>query len=431
MNEGERSMVKLSRHRTWISRLCLQSVRAVLAMSIVLAGILAARSAHAQTFKVLYRFKGEADGAGPGNLIIDASGTLYGTAGGGSSTGAGAGVVYRLDPTTGEESVLTTFTGVGGGAANPIGTLARDSSGRLYGTAANSGKGGAGGIVFETFAKGGRDTLHSFAKGGEEDGRSPIAGVILDKRGNLYGNTTLGGTSGSGVVFELHIKSRKETILYSFKGSGGDGLSPYAALIRDSSGNLYGTTEGGGNFGGVCGTNGCGTVFKVDATGHETVLYRFTGGTDGQNPLYGALVRDSAGNLYGTTSRGGASNLGVVFMLNRKGKGKETILHSFAGGPDGALPYAALIRDQAGNLYGTTIEGGGTGCQSTGCGAVFKLDTTGKETVIYTFTGKKDGANAFALVGDAAGNFYGTAETGGNTDCNPPYGCGTVFELAP
>jgi uncharacterized repeat protein (TIGR03803 family) len=273
MNEGERSMVKLSRHRTWFSRLCLQSVRSVLAMSIVLTGILAARSAHAQTFKVLYRFKGEADGAGPGNLIIDASGTLYGTAGGGSSTGAGAGVVYRLDPTTGEESVLTTFTGVGGGAANPIGTLARDSSGRLYGTAANSGKGGAGGIVFETFAKGGRDTLHSFAKGGEEDGRSPIAGVILDKRGNLYGNTTLGGTSGSGVVFELHIKSRKETILYSFKGSGGDGLSPYAALIRDSSGNLYGTTEGG--------------------TGHETVLYRFTGGTDGQNPLYGALVRVS------------------------------------------------------------------------------------------------------------------------------------------
>jgi uncharacterized repeat protein (TIGR03803 family) len=338
MNEGERSMVKLSRHRTWFSRLCLQSVRSVLAMSIVLTGILAARSGHAQTFKVLYRFKGEADGAGPGNLIIDASGTLYGTAGGGSSTGAGAGVVYRLDPTTGEESVLTTFTGVGGGAANPIGTLARDSSGRLYGTAANSGKGGAGGIVLETFAKGGRDTLHSFAKGGEEDGRSPIAGVILDKRGNLYGNTTLGGTSGSGVVFELHIKSRKETILYSFKGSGGDGLSPYAALIRDSSGNLYGTTEGG--------------------TGHETVLYRFTGGTDGQNPLYGALVRDSGGNLYGTTSRGGASNLGVVFMLNRKGKGKETILHSFAGGADGALPYAALIRDQAGNLYGTTIEGG-------------------------------------------------------------------------
>jgi uncharacterized repeat protein (TIGR03803 family) len=402
---------------------------ATLGLAITLASVaVVSQPAQAQKFKVLYTFEGGADGAGAGNLII-AAGILYGAAGGGLSNGAGAGVVYKVDPASGEETVLTTFTGVRGGAANPIGALARDSSGHLYGTAANSGKGGAGGIAFEAFAKGGRTTLHSFAKGGEGDGSSPIAGVILDKKGNLYGNATLGGTSGSGAVFELNIKSRKETILYSFKGSGGDGLSPYAALIRDSSGNLYGTTEGGGTFGGTCGTNGCGTVFRVDVTGRETVLYSFMGGTDGQNPLYGALVRDSEGNLYGTTSRGGASNLGVVFKLNKKAK--ESVLHSFAGGADGALPYAALIRDEAGNLYGTTIEGGSSGCQSTGCGTVFKLDTTGKETVLHTFTGKKDGANAFALVRDAAGNFYGTAESGGDTTCNPPYGCGTVFKLTP
>jgi uncharacterized repeat protein (TIGR03803 family) len=184
--------------------------------------------------------------------------------------------------------------------------------------------------------------LYQFKSG--NDGSQPYASLILDTKGNLYG-TTEGDPTG------------QETVLYSFTGST-DGGSPEAGLIRDAKANLYGTTYLGGS-------SSAGTVFKLDPTGQETVLYSFTGGADGANPSEGSLIRDSAGNLYGTTPQGGASDFGVVFKLDPAGK--ETVLHSFSG-RDGKIPYGTLVRDKAGNLYGTTYEGG-----AYGGGVVFKI----------------------------------------------------------
>jgi uncharacterized repeat protein (TIGR03803 family) len=222
-----------------------------------------------------------------------------------------------------------------------------------------------------------------------------------------------------GVVATPSAQAQAFEILYTFTGTftgGADGWGPNG-LIRDAAGNLYGTTQYGGNsscFG------GCGTVFKLDTAGTETVLYTFTGGTDGANPV-ASLIRDSAGNLYGTTYGGGASNLGTVFKLDTTGT--ETVLHSFTGAPDGANPTAALVRDAAGNLYGTTFAGG----LASGTGTVFKLDATGTETVLHTFSGyPTDGARpTAALIRDAAGNLYGTTSVGGASK----FDGGTVFKL--
>ena len=244
--------------------------------------------------------------------------------------------------------------------------------------------------------------MHSFTGGA--DGSDPYAGLIRDSAGNLYGTTLLGGASGAGVVFKVDTTGT-ETVLHSFSG-GTDGGAPQAGLIRGSAGDLYGTTVQDG-------ASGAGVVFKLDAIG-ETVLYSFTGGADGSNP-FGSLVRDSAGNLYGTTESGGASGAGVVFKLDTTGT--ETVLYSFTGDADGGYPYAGLIRDSAGNLYGTTSSGG-----ASGQGVVFELDTTGTETVLYSFTTGADGAFPYAgLIRNSAGNLYGTAT----------YGYGVVFRIQP
>jgi uncharacterized repeat protein (TIGR03803 family) len=189
----------------------------------------------------------------------------------------------------------------------------------------------------------------------------------------------------------------------------------------DRGGNLYGTTYYGG-------ASDNGTVFKLDAMGKETVLYSFTGGTDGQWPI--GIVLEAAGNLYAGQQLGGAYFSGVLYKLDTNGK--ETVLYSFTGaGSDGAAPQAVFIRDAAGNLYGTTAYGSGAGCLGSGCGTVFKLDTMGKETVLYSFTGGADGANPYfaGLVREGVGNLYGTTSAGGNLKCNAPSGCGTVFKV--
>jgi uncharacterized repeat protein (TIGR03803 family) len=251
--------------------------------------------------------------------------------------------------------------------------------------------------------------------------------VIRDSVGNLYGTTGGGGTFGFGTVFKLDT-SGKETVLYSFTG-GADGEFPEAGLVRDVAGNLYSTTIFGGTSGNCNG--GCGTVFKLDTTGKETVLYSFRNG-DGAYP--NSVIRDSAGNLYGTTYGGGppsfcfGSGCGVVFKVDTTGK--ETVLYTFTGGADGANPYAGLVRDAKGNLYGTTSYGGDMAACKGGCGVVFKLDKTGKETVLHRFMGA-DGASPYAgLVRDAKGNIYGTTFTGGDLTCVVYVGgCGVVFKL--
>jgi uncharacterized repeat protein (TIGR03803 family) len=195
--------------------------------------------------------------------------------------------------------------------------------------------------------------------------------LILDAAGDLYGTTDYGSASGTGTVFKLD-STGKETVLYTFTGTD---VFP-SNLILDASGNLYGTTYAGGSNG-CSGNFGCGTVFKLDPTGTETVLYSFTGAADGAYPVAG-LTMDSAGNLYGTTNEGGGTGCngggcGVVFRLDTSGD--ETVLHSFTGAADGAYPHASLVRDAAGDLYGSTVGGGfkGAGCGSGGCGTIFKI----------------------------------------------------------
>ncbi len=269
--------------------------------------------------------------------------------------------------------------------------------------------------------------LHALITFNEANGANPIGDLIQDGQGNLYGTSYDGGASGYGIVFKLD-PAGNETVLYSFTG-GSDGGYPEAGLIRDAQGNLYGTASGGG-LTGSNEPNGAGVVFKLDPAGNFSVLYRFTGGTDGAAPFAG-LIQDTQGNLYGTTNTGGASGYGVVFKLDSSGN--ETVLYSFTGGSDGGNPEAGVIMDAQGNLYGTTNGGGIVASERTG--VVFKLDPAGNETVLHSFTGSADGAAPIAgVIMDAQGNLYGTTFLGGNTDSNRfngPYGAGVVYKLDP
>ena len=279
-------------------------------------------------------------------------------------------------------------------------------------------------------------TLHSFCPTtGCKGGADPITGLAMDTAGNLFGTTSGGGTTcsggflGCGTVFK--VAGKNFSVLHKFKG-GLDGAAPFVGnMIVDSKGNLYGVTKAGG--GGNCvfgGPPGCGTVFKVTGT-KEIVLHSFLGSPDGAAPS-GYLVADSAGNLYGTTISGGANNNGTVFKLDTNGT--ETVLYSFCpkiGCADGAGPYGGLITDANGNLYGTTW-GGGTG---GGYGTVFKVTKAGKETVLYSFCsvpGCADGSSPIAgLLMGTSGNLYGTTYLGGTGLCPQTgnNGCGTVFKV--
>jgi uncharacterized repeat protein (TIGR03803 family) len=401
-------------------------VFALIPAAMFVTSAIATPAAQAQTYAVLHRFQGPpADGSGPsiGHLTLDSAGNLYGTA---QDGGASAfGVVFKLDKTG--ETVMYSFTGDADGAF-PEGGLIRSLAGNLYGTTSGGGRVGQG-VVYKLDTTGQETVIHTFT--GRDGGGSPFAGLIGDSAGNLYGTTRYGGGNGEvGVVFQLD-KTGTETVLHKFTG-GADGSSPQAGLIQDSAGNLYGTA-GGGIVASAC-PLGCGVVFKLDTIGTYTVLHSFTGGADGGYPEYAGLIQDSAANLYGTTSVGGASGYGVVFRLDTTGT--VTVLYNFTGGADGGSPQSGVIQDSAGNLYGTALFGGDLSCKlgaTFGCGVVFKLDTTGRETVLYSFTGGSEGANPIAgLILDSAGNLYGTASAGGIFDgACVGLGCGVVFKLQP
>lgn len=258
-------------------------------------------------------------------------------------------------------------------------------------------------------------TLYAFSGG--TDGGRPQSTPIRDAKGNLYGTTFWGGNlncnsgNGCGVVYKLD-KTGTETVLHSFAG-GTDGAYPYASLIMDKAGNLYGTTSAGGGTG-CFSNNGCGTIFKIDPTSKETVLYSFTGGTDGGVP-YSALIKDKAGNLYGTASIGGdlncGSGLGCGVVYEWSNSSKQSVLYTFKGS-DGAYPgLGSLAMDSKGNFYGTTEGGGDPTCQ---CGVVFKLTSTGTETVLHAFTGgSTDGQSPASHVKLFQGSLYGTTLLGG------------------
>ena len=306
-------------------------------------------------------------------------------------------------------TVLHNFTGSPDGAY-PFAGVIRDTAGNLYGTTEGGGK--AAGTVFKVSKTSKETVLHSFTE--SPDGGAPFGGLVRDAAGNLYGTTAQGGSSSNfGTVFKVSTTG-KETVLHSFKGGTKDGEYPEADVLRDAAGNLYGTTSKGGS-------SGYGTVFKVSTTGKETVVHSFTGGANGAYP-YAGVIMDTKGNLYGTTSEIGSSGYGTVFKVSTTGK--ETVLHNFTGGAHGAYPYAGVIMDAKGNLYGTTVGGG-----AQGLGTVFKLSTTGKLTTLYSFcsrSGCADGGEPYAgLVRDAAGNLYGTTTLGGGSSSS-----GGVYEFS-
>ncbi len=251
-------------------------------------------------------------------------------------------------------------------------------------------------------------TLYSFTGG--LDGSEPFAGVIQDPAGNLYGTTALGGGDQLGVVYEMNTAGT-ETVLYSFTGY--DGLYPLAPVDRDKAGNIYGTTFSGG-------TSLDGAVFKIDTAGNETVLHSLTYGSGGCEPSQG-LVRDNAGNLYGTTFACGSSDYGTIFKVSRAGN--FTLLHGFTGYPsDGAEPYYGhLVMDKSGNLYGVTPAGG-----ASGYGALYKLSKGGTLTLLHSFNkGTSDGCYpGGSVVQDNAGNFYGTTYQCGSSNS------GTIWKVS-
>lgn len=389
--------------------------------------------AEAASVKTLYVFEGGTDGDSPAaGLTADAQGNLYGTTeyGGSQSacSGGGCGTVFKLasDDT---ESVLYAFTGTNGDGFWPAGGLLRDKAGNLYGTTLYGGIKGhckySCGTVFSLTPDGVETVIHAF--NGGKDGWAPAAGLIADSKGNFYGTTQSGGAKDLGTVFRIS-RNGTEKVLYAFKG-GSDGANPEASLLLDKAGNLYGTTA----IGGTCSNaGGCGTVFRLAPDGTETVLYTFTDGTDGGYPA-SSLIADKAGNLYGTTEGGGIpgikscdrSTCGVVFSLAPDRT--ETVLYSFHGGMnDGGEPHAGVVADTAGNLYGTTYRGGGNKCGGQGCGTVYKLAPDGTESVLAALAiSDKANAPTAGLIIGANGRLYGTASLGGgpkNVDC-----CGSVF----
>ena len=405
-------------HRDWISKIRLQRAMAALTFVALLGpSLVASVSAEAQTFTVLHNFTGAPDGAlSESGLVRDKAGTLYGTTlgGGDSSCNSPNGCgVVFKVEADGDETVLHSFTG-GSDGAYPQAGLVRDTMGNLYGTAEEGGASGDG-TVFEISPRGKETVLYAFM-GGAADGCYPFGGLVRDKVGNLYGTTNECGSTGYGTVFRISHKNGKETVLHSFTGS--DGAYPYlTSLILDGKGNLFGVAVGGGNS--MCGGNGCGTVYELSRSGKFTVLYTFTGGTsDGCGPS-GIPTIDTDGNLYGTTSNCGSSGYGTTWKLNKSGK--ETVLHSFAGAPsDGSYPLAGVIRDAKGNLYGDTSEDG-----ASDDGTVYELSEKGALTLLHSFVAA-DGAGPFGdLTRDTAGRFYSTSSGGGSGNY------GTVFKLTP
>jgi uncharacterized repeat protein (TIGR03803 family) len=401
--------------------------------------LLSLTAAHAaDTERVLYSFNGvnvAVNIVTAVGLSIDASGSLYGL-GGPTSTHPYGSILRLAKGPAGHwnMTVLYEFRGAADGNG-PNGNLVFDSSGNLYGTTAYGGPYGQGTVFELTPTASGpwkETTLYSFTD--LSAGRYPYAGVIFDAMGNLYGTASVGGTTGGcGTVFELSPSSSgawTETTLHGF-GCGNDGNIPAAPLVFDQKGNLYGTTQnGGGKNTTICGVIGCGTVFELtpgSGAWTELALYAFGDGTDGSFPA-GPLVLDAAGSLYGTAAAGGDFGYGAVFELS-PGSGAtwtESTLYSFAGGTDGQLPQFGLVRTMAGNFYGVTDVGGA----SCNCGTVFELAPVAgggwAKNTLYTFLGGTDGGNPYSgLVIDKQGGLYGATTLGGADNQ------GTIFRLFP
>jgi uncharacterized repeat protein (TIGR03803 family) len=388
----------------------------------------------------LYAFHGAHPARPYSGLTADRHGALFGTTAGGGPIDLG--MIFKLTPgTTGyTKSILYRFQAKDG--AHPYAGLVAGNDGAFYGTTFNGGgtfcRQGCGTVFKLTPTRTGyaHSVLHRFR--GRRDGANPEGSLMIDSQGALYGTTSAGGGAawcegGCGTVFKLTPSGPGyvERILYAFKGSY-DGFNATGGLVADREGRLYGTTGGGFT---PCSPNGpCGTVYKLTPAGSgytELVLYRFAGSTDGAHPWAGVIV-DRDGVLYGTASAGGGSHCsggcGNVFRLTPTGGGYTPgVAYIFQGGNDGRDPLAGLIADKHGSLFSTTAYGGG----STDNGTVFKLTPTGRtysETILYSFHRLNDGATPYSsLIADDRGALYGTASQGGDPICSG--GCGTVFKV--
>jgi uncharacterized repeat protein (TIGR03803 family) len=392
--------------------------------------------ANAQTYTVLHTFTGSPDGVYPSPLIRDAEGNLYGTAeaGGNNTTNClgGCGMVYKID-TAGNLSVLYNFAG-GSNGAYPLAALARDASGNLYGTTQGLGTFNLS-VVFKLTADG-QETSFAAPEG------SLNAPVVVDAKGNLYGMTPYGGSPncgwdreelGCGTLFVM-TPNGKFTIVHNFTGT--DGMFPQSGLVRDSKGNFYGAAV----FGGIrsCRTvgngrdnsaSGCGTIFKVDVHGNFSVLYTFTGQSDGSGPL--GVIIDSEGNLYGIAAGGGdlqgnCCGYGTIFKLDTN-TGVYSVLFTFTPEIPGSNPLVTnlLARDPKGNFYGAQWTGG-----AHGTGFLFRLDTAGNYADLFDFQEQSNGINEDGffpngIVLGSAGDVYGSMSMGGFS------GFGTVFHITP
>jgi len=358
------------------------------------------------------------NGADPqAGVTFDSSGNLFGTTTYGGASGAGT--VYEIAKGTSTITDLASFTGAGPGTngGNPAAGVTFDSSGNLFGTTYQGGAYGYG-TVYEIAH--GTNTITDLASftGAGTNGADPVAGVTFDSSGNLFGTTAYGGASGAGTVYEIAKGTSTITDLASFTGAGTNGAYPYAGVTFDSSGNLFGTTTYGG-------ASGLGTVYEIaHGTNTFTDLASFTGnGTNGARP-YAGVTFDSSGNLFGTTASGGASGVGTVYEI-AQGTSTITTLAFFTGngaGTNGGEPLAGVTFDSSGNLFGTTYGGG-----ASGYGTVYEIaQGTSTITDLASFTGAgTNGAYPYAGVTfDSSGNLFGTTYGGGAS------GAGTVYEIA-
>jgi uncharacterized repeat protein (TIGR03803 family) len=373
-------------------------------------------------FHSLFSFQGS-NGANPGygNLVQGPDGNLYGTTE--VSTGT-QGTVFKFATTASKPTTLYVFCSKSDPmclyGAKPYGGLTLASNGKFYGTTYNGGGGGNNGTVFQITSAGKLTNVYDFL--GSTTGSEPQAAPFQAKDGNLYGTTTIGGSSNLGTLYEMTTAGANEVSL-SF--TGGNGELPYARLVQGTNGNIYGTTSQA--------TSGNGTVFAILPKTGFARLHTFKGVANGGNP-YGGLIQASNGNFYGTTSTGGGNSQGgTVFSMTPAGKIKT--IYSFCAKPnctDGRNPLASLIQGTDGNLYGTTYNGGSNSnpnCLSnSGCGTVFQITTAGKLTTIYNFCGLANCADGNqpegGLVQATNGTFYGTTFAGGTA------GIGTVFSLS-
>lgn len=393
------------------------------------------RNVPTASYQVLHVFRGHRDGSNPVADLLNVKSVLYGTTYRGGSANKD-GTVFSITP-TGTEKVLYRFAG--GSDGERPGARLINLNGTLYGTTYSGGgsacSGGSAvgcGTIYSITPTGTEKVLYRFAGG--SDGQWPEAN-LTNVNGTLYGTTESGGGSGCGgigcgTVYAINA-SGTERVVYTFRGVP-DGADPIAGLI-DVSGTLYGTTYIGGDS--RCGfSGGCGTVFRVATSGSEKVLHRFAGGSEASMPTGGLI--NVKGILYGTTFGGGKGgsgcldHCGTIFSVTTTGK--EKVVYSFAGGSDGASPRADLIAVK-GTLYGTTYYGGNSGCSvgGVGCGTVYSIAPSGAETVLHTFAGGSDGAHPVSGLINVNGTLYGTTYGGGRSCHLRKDGCGTVFALTP